>query len=778
MKTVFSQSQVSHIWAAQTQPEGRDGKTVFYFSGAGIYSYRDSYCLATFTPWIDANGRRIIIGRETPYGMATGRHMSKARGATRGHNVRWIECDPTKLAPNFRDYARDESRNLARGHVQTGRDVIRALVIHAKDSAATALDKRAEGRIVWQYEKAADYLADAHALAAAILASMKGADKRKEARVIAAILADSPALPEGMMARGIAMAAVGEYPGWQAPQAARDAYDKENNAARGMLGESLYPACMAFWRSERAAMLAADKAARLARLIDDARKADKQAREAATPAAQSSAANHAAARWRAVVTESKRQKIAAAVRAPYVKAEAKAHALACKRMPPAVLAEGRALLQRIETGRVNLVRAAAIARKQGDCRRARWVANPAESRRTVKATFNRGFESLERIGGALESIGRTIQNGNNGDRETLGTLKSLRGLTGRDGKAARVILAALDRLAVSAIIEGAYARVRAAGRRMANACHRVRNEWANIPPLDVTNASAVYSKAGDILRGWPLDDYRAAKDMREAGRDVDAIARGFGVPSRVDVEMLKARADSYGRAASIGGNLATIQRDMGHVIESLESSAARSGSGLALDALASAERALKRFEQAEAAYGVACEHIGRALASDDMPGLGVRDAWIQADAIAVTMALEFSRLRGLVTARIAEASTAATAAQADALAHWRATGEAARGLWESMPRGAYFRKTASGSIRSSMGAEVSEEAGRRLWALIRAAVSSGRGKEWEYGKGPRVGYFHLESVTAEGAAKVGCHWITAGEARAFAEAMAWPPFDK
>jgi hypothetical protein len=119
----------------------------------------------------------------------------------------------------------------------------------------------------------------------------------------------------------------------------------------------------------------------------------------------------------------------------------------------------------------------------------------------------------------------------------------------------------------------------------------------------------------------------------------------------------------------------------------------------------------------------------------------------------------------------------AAAARADRLAHWRATGEGIAELQRvAAPGFAYFRRGREGSIVSSLGAVVPESAGRRLWAMIRAAAASGRGVDYGHNGGPRVGSFHVSRIGADGSAVVGCHSISATEARAFAEYMAWPPF--
>lgn len=48
MKTVFDNRQVAHVWAQQNQSQGRYSNAQFYFRDRTIFSYRDSWPLATY----------------------------------------------------------------------------------------------------------------------------------------------------------------------------------------------------------------------------------------------------------------------------------------------------------------------------------------------------------------------------------------------------------------------------------------------------------------------------------------------------------------------------------------------------------------------------------------------------------------------------------------------------------------------------------------------------------------------------------------------------------
>lgn len=84
-RTVFNNSMVAHVWAQQTQPEGRSGNGHFYFKGATIYSYGGHFPIARFTT--DALGRRCVLFTNGRYGITTAQHMNYTRRALNGLNV-------------------------------------------------------------------------------------------------------------------------------------------------------------------------------------------------------------------------------------------------------------------------------------------------------------------------------------------------------------------------------------------------------------------------------------------------------------------------------------------------------------------------------------------------------------------------------------------------------------------------------------------------------------------------------------------------------------------
>lgn len=78
MKKVFSNSEVPHIWAQQTQNGGR-GSNIF-FEGATIYSYGKHFPMATI------EGNDVFFTKQR-YSNSTGKHLSRTWQAVSHKNI-------------------------------------------------------------------------------------------------------------------------------------------------------------------------------------------------------------------------------------------------------------------------------------------------------------------------------------------------------------------------------------------------------------------------------------------------------------------------------------------------------------------------------------------------------------------------------------------------------------------------------------------------------------------------------------------------------------------
>jgi hypothetical protein len=82
MKKVFSNtSEVVHVFAQQTQQEGRNQSGSIYFYDNKIYSYGSHYLLGEFI------NKDTIIINDFGYSVTTSKHINELRNATRQYNV-------------------------------------------------------------------------------------------------------------------------------------------------------------------------------------------------------------------------------------------------------------------------------------------------------------------------------------------------------------------------------------------------------------------------------------------------------------------------------------------------------------------------------------------------------------------------------------------------------------------------------------------------------------------------------------------------------------------
>lgn len=83
MKRCLKTDMVAHVWAQQNQDEGWNPQKNFYFRGLTIYSYRDSYPIATFVK--NTRGERAALFRQDSYSVTTSGHIHAARLAVHGN---------------------------------------------------------------------------------------------------------------------------------------------------------------------------------------------------------------------------------------------------------------------------------------------------------------------------------------------------------------------------------------------------------------------------------------------------------------------------------------------------------------------------------------------------------------------------------------------------------------------------------------------------------------------------------------------------------------------
>jgi hypothetical protein len=102
-KHVFNSREVAHIWASQSQGNGRNAQGNFYFEGPSIFSYGSHFEIARIL-----NKHTVLFTTRT-YSVTTAKHISYARYAVshmqvfyvdsfsdHNRNVRWVEQNIVK----------------------------------------------------------------------------------------------------------------------------------------------------------------------------------------------------------------------------------------------------------------------------------------------------------------------------------------------------------------------------------------------------------------------------------------------------------------------------------------------------------------------------------------------------------------------------------------------------------------------------------------------------------------------------------------------------------
>ncbi len=96
MKTVFENRMVAHVWAQQNQSEGRSSNRQFYFRDKTIFSYRDSWPLATFI-----KDNEILLNTQR-ISVTTSKHLGYVRQALNHDAKIWhVDCNIIKNPDAF-----------------------------------------------------------------------------------------------------------------------------------------------------------------------------------------------------------------------------------------------------------------------------------------------------------------------------------------------------------------------------------------------------------------------------------------------------------------------------------------------------------------------------------------------------------------------------------------------------------------------------------------------------------------------------------------------------
>jgi hypothetical protein len=139
MRKVFDNRQCCHVWAQQTQPEGRAPS--IFFDGATIYSYGRHFPMARFIEGRD--GARAVLFTTCNYSVTTSRHKSYARNAIPSgvpvFHVPDVNARPSDIRESYKARASRAMEEAARArkpdNVARAVNQARAIVAEANDYA-------------------------------------------------------------------------------------------------------------------------------------------------------------------------------------------------------------------------------------------------------------------------------------------------------------------------------------------------------------------------------------------------------------------------------------------------------------------------------------------------------------------------------------------------------------------------------------------------------------------------------------------------------------------
>jgi hypothetical protein len=146
MKTVFSKDMVAHVWAQQSQHEGRTATGNFYFRDSTLYSYGSHFIVGKFEEF---QGKRCILMSTRTYSVTTSSQQHLARMAIRNTPlpVFYVPCPEEFGVANKVIWDREIKTLLEKAAVaRTKRD---SLMQEAADLAAMGSNYAAFFELPW-----------------------------------------------------------------------------------------------------------------------------------------------------------------------------------------------------------------------------------------------------------------------------------------------------------------------------------------------------------------------------------------------------------------------------------------------------------------------------------------------------------------------------------------------------------------------------------------------------------------------------------------------------
>lgn len=140
MRKVFDNRQVTHVWASQSQAEGRSNNGQLYFRHGVIYSYGNHFPIAAFVT--DVYGNQRVLYNAATYSATTSKHQGYVRGAmTSGQWRDTLVVYNTGLMRDLLSVLKRDTPNY--GHAY---EAIKAHYLPAIAMATSELEKARKGK--------------------------------------------------------------------------------------------------------------------------------------------------------------------------------------------------------------------------------------------------------------------------------------------------------------------------------------------------------------------------------------------------------------------------------------------------------------------------------------------------------------------------------------------------------------------------------------------------------------------------------------------------------
>lgn len=109
MKKVFQNSELAHVYAQQSQDEGRNPNGSFYFRRETLYSYGSHFAICKFIT--NDRGENALLFTERTYSNTTAKQISLTRNATSQFNKVYCNNPDNTHADNFKAWTVEAERS-------------------------------------------------------------------------------------------------------------------------------------------------------------------------------------------------------------------------------------------------------------------------------------------------------------------------------------------------------------------------------------------------------------------------------------------------------------------------------------------------------------------------------------------------------------------------------------------------------------------------------------------------------------------------------------------